>query len=421
MNWKTLILLVFIFLTACVTPTPADIFTTKGTDAIKQNKQKEALTYFEEALKLDADHYVARFNAGEIYNSQGNQEKAIEYFTKITEIRTFSDKLRRYKKNAFFNIAAIRLGQKRYNEALVAAIQGGPDAYDKIRKPLLDRLKKSGFKYDLDVHTTSELHIPYPPNQTADDILVVINLSLDEKGNVLFYRCPKVSTDTKKNREIWGIDAYDQEEVNLCEYVAPYAMKMSFTPPYDFSNEMTVSSLVQLYIVLQKTGKNEYDYKNVINAVDGISSTSLRFRQGDDRQYISSAEGSEIEISPKGALHSSAIANVITSSQLALSHGPVSKMYSSSGKSSFFSSLLLCYNGTIFEENRKLSGDVFVSITVLPTGEVSEVTIAESTLNNKKIEACVISRFKKLLFPKLRGDKPVIIKYPLILEHKTRY
>ncbi|MCK5808648.1 tetratricopeptide repeat protein, partial [bacterium] len=188
MNWKTLILLVFIFLTACVTPTPADIFTTKGTDAIKQNKQKEALTYFEEALKLDADHYVARFNAGEIYNSQGNQEKAIEYFTKITEIRTFSDKLRRYKKNAFFNIAAIRLGQKRYNEALVAAIQGGSDAYDKIRKPLLDRLKKSGFKYDLDVHTTSELHIPYPPNQTADDILVVINLSLDEKGNVLFYR-----------------------------------------------------------------------------------------------------------------------------------------------------------------------------------------------------------------------------------------
>ena len=423
MNWKTMILLLFVFFSACVTPTPADVFTTKGNDAVKQHKQKEALAYFEEALKLDANHYVALFNAGTIYNAQGNQEKAIEYFTRITKIPTFSNKLRRYKKNAFFNIAAIKLKQKKYNDALVAAIQGGRDAHDKIQKPLLERLKKSGFKYDFDVHTTSKLDIPYPSNQTDDELFIVITLSLDEKGNVLFYRCPKGKSNlnTERGERIWGIDARDQDEIDLCEYVAPYAMKMSFTPPYDFMNETTASSLVQLYILLKKTGEVAYDYKNIINAVNGTSSTSSRFRQHRHRQYIKTAEGSEIEISPEGALYQSAVENVVSSSQFVISDPLVKKASNRIFSSNVFSSIIQCYSDTIFKDNNKLGGSTILSITVLPTGEISKVTVAESTLNNDKIEACVVSRFKKLLFPKLRGDKPVTVKYPLILRHDTRY
>ncbi len=61
-----------------------------------------------------------------------------------------------------------------------------------------------------------------------------------------------------------------------------------------------------------------------------------------------------------------------------------------------------------------LSGKVSVSFTIGPAGEVLEAGVAESTLGNEEVEACMLSRVKRWKFPEPQGGGTVDVNHPWI-------
>ncbi len=72
-----------------------------------------------------------------------------------------------------------------------------------------------------------------------------------------------------------------------------------------------------------------------------------------------------------------------------------------------------CYESQL---NRfpKLNGKVAVKFIISPTGSVSTSSVAQTTVNNAELEACVAGRVRTWTFPKPKGGGVVIVTYPFI-------
>ena len=65
-------------------------------------------------------------------------------------------------------------------------------------------------------------------------------------------------------------------------------------------------------------------------------------------------------------------------------------------------STLKCYSDVLSEKHdRAFKGSVAVLLTLEPGGQASNVTIVNSTLNNKEVHDCLIERIKQFEFPQL--------------------
>jgi hypothetical protein len=65
-------------------------------------------------------------------------------------------------------------------------------------------------------------------------------------------------------------------------------------------------------------------------------------------------------------------------------------------------STLKCYSDVLSEKHdRAFKGHVAVLITLESSGHASEVTIVNSSLNNKEVHDCLISKLKEFEFPQL--------------------
>lgn len=65
-------------------------------------------------------------------------------------------------------------------------------------------------------------------------------------------------------------------------------------------------------------------------------------------------------------------------------------------------STLKCYTDVLNEKrDRAFKGTVAVLLTLEPSGQASEVSIVNSTLNNKEVHDCLIDRIKQFEFPQL--------------------
>ena len=72
-----------------------------------------------------------------------------------------------------------------------------------------------------------------------------------------------------------------------------------------------------------------------------------------------------------------------------------------------------CYESQL---NRfpKLNGKVAVKFIISPTGSVSTSSVAQTTVGNAELEACVAGRVRTWMFPKPKGGGVVIVTYPFI-------
>jgi TonB family protein len=72
-----------------------------------------------------------------------------------------------------------------------------------------------------------------------------------------------------------------------------------------------------------------------------------------------------------------------------------------------------CYESQL---NRfpKLNGKVAVKFVISPTGSVSTSSVAQTTVGNAELEACVAGRVRTWQFPKPKGGGVVIVTYPFI-------
>ncbi len=70
-----------------------------------------------------------------------------------------------------------------------------------------------------------------------------------------------------------------------------------------------------------------------------------------------------------------------------------------------------CYDSAAARDP-SLRGNVTVSFSIAPDGSVSAASISGSSLNNARVEGCVLRQFKRLTFPK--ADKGTNANYPFV-------
>ncbi|MCB9766242.1 MAG: AgmX/PglI C-terminal domain-containing protein [Alphaproteobacteria bacterium] len=76
--------------------------------------------------------------------------------------------------------------------------------------------------------------------------------------------------------------------------------------------------------------------------------------------------------------------------------------------------LQACYPSAL-QDDPGLSGAVKVKVTIGVGGRVHSATLHSSTLGEPTVEACVVSAFERMTFPKPRGGGLVIARIPVIL------
>ncbi len=74
-----------------------------------------------------------------------------------------------------------------------------------------------------------------------------------------------------------------------------------------------------------------------------------------------------------------------------------------------------CYESQL---NRfpKLDGKVAIRFMISPQGTVSTSSVAQTTVNNAELEACVAGRVRTWVFPKPKGGGMVVVTYPFIFK-----
>jgi TonB family protein len=77
------------------------------------------------------------------------------------------------------------------------------------------------------------------------------------------------------------------------------------------------------------------------------------------------------------------------------------------------SEIKFCYERALASD-QKLAGKVTVAWTIDPTGAVSEANLAESTLDNANVEACVLERIRRWRFPEPMGGGVVAVSFPWV-------
>lgn len=81
---------------------------------------------------------------------------------------------------------------------------------------------------------------------------------------------------------------------------------------------------------------------------------------------------------------------------------------------SFWYQIRYCYEVQL-RKNPKLSGKIVVRWTIATSGKVSSARVASTTMNNKRVEGCLVRRVMRWTFPKPKGG-PVFISYPFIFK-----
>ena len=74
--------------------------------------------------------------------------------------------------------------------------------------------------------------------------------------------------------------------------------------------------------------------------------------------------------------------------------------------------LRYCYENEINTGGARAAGKVIASMTIGASGKASQLAIASSSINNPKIERCVLKVLERVQFPLPGGGVPVSIKYP---------
>lgn len=244
----TSVFITLLLILSCASePTPLS----KGKTALKQKKQTEALSYFEEALKANPNNVVARFYAAEIYSAQGKYDKAIEYFTVIANLEKYSQN----QQSASYNITAIYFNQKKYKAAIEAASKIGFSG----RKIITMSLKQLNIPYDLDAHPQSEINIPYPEGEKKDTVTTWVALVLDEKGKSITLSC-----------------GGHKEERKRCEYASPYFKDLTFKPPYDIKKYKPSASTVFANITFKRGENAKISFNTIVgNVIPGQQETVI--------------------------------------------------------------------------------------------------------------------------------------------------
>ena len=76
-----------------------------------------------------------------------------------------------------------------------------------------------------------------------------------------------------------------------------------------------------------------------------------------------------------------------------------------------------CYEKRL-EDHWSLSGKVVVSFAVAPSGSVATASVAETSMNDLEVEACVVKVMRTLKFPQPKNGGVVVVTYPFVFQSR---
>ncbi len=74
-----------------------------------------------------------------------------------------------------------------------------------------------------------------------------------------------------------------------------------------------------------------------------------------------------------------------------------------------------CYEKEL-QKNPALGGKIAVVWTIEATGQVSDATVAETTMGNRSVEDCIVSRIRRWKFPEAQSGGSTVVTFPWIFK-----
>ena len=74
-----------------------------------------------------------------------------------------------------------------------------------------------------------------------------------------------------------------------------------------------------------------------------------------------------------------------------------------------------CYEKQL-NTKRDLNGKITVKFTIAGNGSVIAAAVADTTMNDRKVEGCLVTKIKRWVFPAPKGGGIVIVKYPFVFK-----
>lgn len=82
-------------------------------------------------------------------------------------------------------------------------------------------------------------------------------------------------------------------------------------------------------------------------------------------------------------------------------------------------SVIKCYEDEL-ESKPDLKGRVQLSFDIEVDGKILKSSVAKTTLNNQKVEDCIVESSKTWIFPKPTNSKSVHVEYPFELKKNKK-
>ena len=76
--------------------------------------------------------------------------------------------------------------------------------------------------------------------------------------------------------------------------------------------------------------------------------------------------------------------------------------------------ILRCYERRL-QANHALTGRVVVEYRITGDGDVISATLAESTIRNTDVEACIVRQIKTWVFAPTQGGADAVVRYPYVM------
>ncbi|MDX9806698.1 MAG: AgmX/PglI C-terminal domain-containing protein, partial [bacterium] len=195
--------------------------------AVLFNSQKytEAIKVFEKVLEKDPENANAAYNIAISYIQLKNDDKALIYLNKATDINKFYY-------DAWYNMSVINYNKGNYKEAVKSAIKGGKIS-ENILEKAYKKLVEKGFPYRNYSQIKNKLVIPAPDFKVeATNFYLSISVKPDGKVNSV-YLCSKNKTE-------------------LCDFYTKIFSELEFIPGYNFYSDQFENSVVIAFVDITK-------------------------------------------------------------------------------------------------------------------------------------------------------------------------
>ncbi len=359
--------------------------------AVLFNSQKytEAIKVFEKVLEKDPENANAAYNIAISYIQLKNDDKALIYLNKATDINKFYY-------DAWYNMAILEFNKGKYKKAVAASFHSGKEGKEIIEKSFV-KLKEAGFPNKNFAQLKEKISLP-------QDVIIsesykkkiFFSLLVSKSGTVEKVICGKEKEIIGKLQQDQDVDQEEDssKEKEICDFFIPFLSSLEFIPAYNFyKNELKNSEEIG-FISINKEASAQLEMK----IFNGLEMTNLLKEVPEKKEYF-----------VKNDFNNSGSGKAVITGAI-----DISDINASVKKA--LSKIRWCYEKEVHKDHY-LSGKIVVNFIINENGSVPIAKIRTSTMDNEFVEKCLANQIKKIRFPLPKGGGIMIVNYNFVFKH----